>query len=51
MAVIRSRKMELAAVVPAKWYVTHIMTHLLRLNLKFHLLMANVILLLILIGN
>ena len=47
----RNRKRELVAVVPAVWYVTHIMTHLLGLNLKFHLLMANMILLLILIGN
>ena len=51
MAVTRNRKRELAAVVPAVWYVINIMTLLLRLNLKFHLLMANMILLLILIGN
>ena len=35
----------------AVWYVINIMTLLLRLNLKFHLLVANMILLLILIGN
>jgi hypothetical protein len=38
-------------VVHAMWFIIPLMTHLLRLNLQFHLLMANMILLHILIGN
>jgi hypothetical protein len=44
-------KMEIAVVVHAVWFVIPLMTYFLRLNLKFHLLMVNIILLHILIGN
>jgi hypothetical protein len=50
-AVTLSRKMEIVVVVHAVWFVILLMTYLLRLNLKFHLLMVNMILLHILIGN
>ena len=43
--------MEIAVVVHAVWFVIPLMTYFLRLNLKFHLLMANMILLHILIGS
>jgi hypothetical protein len=43
--------METAKVVPAVCHTVSVLTHLLRLNLKFHLTMANKILLHILIGN
>jgi hypothetical protein len=50
-SVTLSRMMEIVVVVHAVWFVILLMTHLLRLNLKFHLLMVNMILLHILIGN
>jgi hypothetical protein len=51
MVVTLSRTMEIAVVVHAVWFVILLMTHLLRLNLKFHLLMVNMILLHILSEN
>jgi hypothetical protein len=51
MAVILSRTREVAVVVHDVWFIIPLMTHLLRLNLQFHLSMANMILLYILIEN
>ena len=48
---LTTMRMETAALVPAVWYVIRLMIHLLRLNLRFLLLMANMILLHILIGS